>query len=63
MEEMYIKAIKGGILALKNGGQTTDEQSKSKVKVARALNALKVVNQGLYEDLLIDYKTTLAGLK
>ena len=63
MEEMYIKAIKGGILKLKNGGLTSDEQSATKVKVAKALNLLKGVNEPMYDELLADYKKTLAELK
>ena len=60
---MYIKAIKGGILKLKNGGLTSDEQSATKVKVAKALNLLKGVNEPMYDELLADYKKTLAELK
>jgi len=63
MEEMYIKVIKGGILKLKNGGLTSDEQSAAKVKVAKALNGLKPVNEGMYDEYLEKYKKTLAGLK
>ncbi len=63
MEEMYIKAIKGSILKLKNGGLTTDGESATKKKAATALNKLRTVNEGMYVDLLEDYKKTLAGLK
>jgi hypothetical protein len=63
MEEMYIKAIKGGILKLKNGGLTTDVQAATKVKVAKALNGLKGVNEPMYDEYLEKYKKTLAGLK
>ena len=63
MEEMYIKAIKNSIFKLKNGGMTTDDASATKKKAATALNKLKDINLGMYEELLGEYKETLAGLK
>lgn len=63
MEEMYIKAIKASIVKLKAGGLTSDIQSQTKVKAAKALNLLKGINEPMYDELLADYKKTLAGLK
>lgn len=56
MEELLIKKVKGGILGIKNGTRQATE-------IAPLLNRLKGVNEGMYEDLLDDYKKALAARK
>ena len=55
MEELYIKKIKGGIIGINNGTKTPEEAN-----IGRALNNLKAVNEGMYSDLMNDYKAALA---
>ena len=52
MEELLIKRVKGGILGIKNG-------TKQATEVAPLLNRLKELNEGMYDDLLKDYKNAL----
>ena len=52
MEELLIKRVKGGILGIKNG-------TKQVTEVAPLLNRLKGLNEGMYDDLLKDYKNAL----
>ena len=54
-EELYIKNIEAGIRAIRMG---TKEPSETRAPVA--LNKLKEVNFGLYEDYLAKYKNVLA---
>ena len=54
-EELYIKNIEAGIRAIRMG---TKEPSETRAPVA--LNKLKEVNVGLYEDYLVKYKNVLA---
>lgn len=56
MEETLIKRIKGGILGIKNG-------TKQPQEVGKFLNMLKSINQGMYDELLNDYKAALQGKK
>ena len=56
MEDLLIRKIKGGILGIKNGNKEITE-------VAPLLNKLKNVNEGMYEELLQDYKVALEKRK
>ena len=53
-EESYIKAIKGGMISIKNG-----EKSPKDANVGSNLNRLKAVNPGMYDDYLKEYKEVL----
>jgi hypothetical protein len=49
MEDLLIRKIKGGIQGIKNG-------TKESKEIAPLLNRLKGVNEGMYLDLLEEYK-------
>jgi hypothetical protein len=56
MEDLLIRKVKGGINGIKNGTKEASE-------VAPLLNRLKGVNEGMYEELLEEYKKALASRK
>ncbi|GIV43927.1 MAG: hypothetical protein KatS3mg035_1050 [Bacteroidia bacterium] len=56
MQDQLIKKIKGGIIGIKNG-------TKEPKEIAPLLNRLKAVNEGMYEDLLKEYKQALENRK
>jgi len=56
MEDMLIKKIKGGLLGIK-------QKTKEPKEIAKLLNKLKTINEGMYKDLLNDYKQVLNSLK
>lgn len=58
MEEIYIQNVKNGIRAIRLGVKTPIES-----KVAINLNKLKPLNEGMYEDLLKQYKIVLNEYK
>tara|TARA_R110000822_G_scaffold183745_1_gene323116 strand:+ start:274 stop:459 length:186 start_codon:yes stop_codon:yes gene_type:complete len=55
MEELYIKAIKGAILKMKNPNTTEDERTEAMRTAGRNLGKLKHVNNGMHEDLQKQY--------
>lgn len=57
-EELYIKNVKNAIRAIKLGTKKPEDTN-----VGFNLNKLKIVNEGLYLDLLNDYKAVLAEYK
>jgi hypothetical protein len=59
MEELYIKAIKGAILKMKNPNTTEDERTEAMRTAGRNLGKLKHVNEGFYIDLLAEYMDCL----
>jgi hypothetical protein len=56
MEDLLIRKIKGGINGIKNG-------TKEATEVAPLLNRLKGVNEGMYDELLQEYKKALEKRK
>ena len=56
MEDLLIRKVKGGINGIKNG-------TKEAKEVAPLLNRLKGVNEGMYDELLEEYKKALASRK
>jgi hypothetical protein len=54
IEDCYVKKIECGIRGIKLG-----TKKPSDVNIADALEKLKVVNDGLYEDLLNKYLKTM----
>ena len=56
MEDLLIRKVKGGINGIKNGTKKASE-------VAPLLNRLKGVNEGMYDELLEEYKKALASRK
>lgn len=58
MEEIYINQVTNGIRAIRLGLKTPIES-----KVAVSLNKLKPLNEGMYEDLLKQYKVVLNEYK
>jgi hypothetical protein len=56
MEDLLIRKIKGGILGIKNGTREVTE-------IAPLLNRLKAVNEGMYDELIKDYKSALEKRK
>ena len=56
MEDLLIRKIKGGINGIKNG-------TKEATEIAPLLNRLKDVNEGMYDELLQDYKNALEKRK
>jgi len=52
MEDLIIKKIQGGFLAVKNG----NAEPKS---IAPWLNRLKPINPGMYEEFLQKYKSVI----
>jgi len=63
MEKMYVKAIIGGLLKLRNGGLNDFESGATKKKIGTALTGLKKVNEPLYDYYLEQYKAALGNLK
>jgi len=59
MEELYIRAIKGAILKLKNPKSTEVETSEAMSAAGRNLGKLKKINEGFYLDLLAEYKEVI----
>lgn len=60
---MYVKAITGGFIKLKNGGLNDFESGATKKKIGTALTGLKKVNEPLYDDYLVQYKQILVDIK
>jgi hypothetical protein len=56
MEDLLIRKVKGGINGIKNG-------TKEATEVTPLLNRLKGVNEGMYDELLEEYKKALAKRK
>jgi len=56
MEQELVKKIRGGILGIKNG-------TKEPKEVGPLLNKLKPLNEGMYEELLKEYKKVLEARK
>lgn len=56
MEDLLIRKIKGGINGIKNG-------TKEATEIAPLLNRLKGVNEGMYDELLQEYKKALEKRK
>lgn len=56
MEDLLIRKIKGGINGIKNG-------TKEAIEIAPLLNRLKSINEGMYDELLKEYKITLLIVK
>ena len=56
MEDLLIRKIKGGINGIKNG-------TKEATEIAPLLNRLKSVNEGMYDELLQEYKNALEKRK
>ena len=54
IEDCYVKKIECGIRGIKLGTKTPSE-----VNVSNTLEKLKAVNDGLYDDLLKKYVTTM----
>lgn len=53
-EELYINNIKNGIRGIKLGTKTPET-----AQVGASLNRLKGVNEGMYLDLMKEYKTVV----
>jgi len=53
-EELYIQNIENGIRAIRMGVKNPNE-----TLVEVSLNRLKIINIGMYEDLLMKYKNVL----
>ncbi len=53
-EELYVKHIENGIRAIRMGNKNPKEAN-----VGIHLNKLKLVNLGLYEDLLLKYSNVV----
>jgi hypothetical protein len=56
MEDLLIRKIKGGINGIKYG-------TKEATEIAPLLNRLKGVNEGMYDELLQEYKKALEKRK
>lgn len=57
-EEIYINKIEGAIRGIRMGTKKPDE-----VKVGKYFEKLKVLNEGLYIDLMDKYKNVLDNSK
>ena len=57
IEETYVKQIEDGIRAIRLGKHPKD------TKAPIALNKLKSINEGLYQDLLKKYKNVMKEFK
>jgi predicted Zn-ribbon and HTH transcriptional regulator len=57
-EDLYIKNVKNAIRSIRLGAKTPSETN-----VGFNLNKLKLVNIGMYEDLMNDYKAVLIEYK
>ena len=58
MEELYLKAIRNGIRAIRFGLKTPEQ-----AKVGQGLNKLKPLNEGMYLELMNDYKAVVLEYK
>jgi len=59
MEELYIRAIKGAILKLKNPKTSEEDRTEAMRAAGRNLGKLRLINEGFYLDLLEEYKTVI----
>lgn len=53
-EDTYIKAIRGGMVAIRNGTKEPKDAN-----VGKNLKRLKDVNIGMYEEMLAEYKIVM----
>jgi hypothetical protein len=58
MEEICIRKIEGGIRGIKLGTKTPMD-----VDITNSFNRLKEINQGMYADLMNNYKKVLEEYK
>jgi hypothetical protein len=58
MEELILKKVRGGLRALKMGTKTIDE-----ARVGYFLEKLAKVNDGLYQDYIMEYNRIKAAMK
>ena len=58
MEELILKKIRGGIRGIKMGTKTIDE-----ARVMYFLEKLAKVNDGLYQDYMMEYNKVKAAMK
>jgi hypothetical protein len=58
VEELSIKKIRNGIKAIEQGTKTPEEAS-----LGYAFNKLKDLNEGMYNDFLIEYQKVLNDYK
>jgi len=58
MEELILKKIRGGIRGIKMGTKTIDE-----ARVMYFLEKLAKVNDGLYQDYMMEYSKVKAAMK
>jgi len=58
MEELILKKVRGGLRGLKMGTKTIDE-----ARVGYYLEKLAKVNDGLYQDYIIEYNRVKAAMK
>jgi hypothetical protein len=56
MEDLLIRKVKGGINGIKNG-------TKDATEIAPLLNKLKALNEGMYDELVQEYKIALEKRK
>jgi hypothetical protein len=56
MEDLLIRKVKGGINGIKNG-------TKEATEIAPLLNKLKALNEGMYDELVQEYKIALEKRK
>ena len=59
MEELYIRAIKGAILKLKNRKTTEAERTEAMRAAGRNLGKLRLVNEGMHEEMQKQYLNCL----
>jgi len=57
-EELYIKNVRNAIRAIKFGTKKPEDTG-----IGFNLNKLKVANEGMYDDLLAEYKKVLEEYK
>ena len=58
MEELILKKVRGGLRGLRMGTKTIDE-----ARVGYYLEKLAKVNDGLYQDYIIEYNRVKAAMK
>jgi hypothetical protein len=58
VEELAINKIRSGIRAIENGTKTPEEAS-----LGYAFNKLKDLNEGLYQDFLVEYQMVVNKFK
>lgn len=58
MEELILKKVRGGLRGLKMGTKTIDE-----ARVGYFLEKLAKVNDGLYQDYILEYNRIKAAMK